>query len=237
MSLKVKYQDLGLISYQQAWDYQEQLLRANVELKLAAGRHARPLEVPTQSHLLFCEHPHVYTLGKSGKAEHLLINEAERQARGIDFFKINRGGDITYHGPGQITGYPIFDLEKLRTDLGWYLRSLEQVMINLLARYELRGERLSGATGVWLDAQGPNPRKVCALGIRCSRWVSMHGFALNVNTKLDYFNFIVPCGIDDKAVTSLQAELGQHLNMQRVKEQLKEEFASVFGLEWEEEEV
>ncbi|MEL6592885.1 MAG: lipoyl(octanoyl) transferase LipB, partial [Bacteroidota bacterium] len=208
----------------------ERLLKANVEVKLAASRNAEPHEVPTQHHLLFCEHPHVYTLGKSGKEEHLLIDKEERSQKGIQYYKINRGGDITYHGPGQITGYPIFDLEKFRRDIGWYLRQMEEVMIRLLADYGLQGERSKGETGVWLDVGKPTARKICAMGVRCSRWITMHGFALNVNTELRYFDYIVPCGIEDKGVTSLARELGKELIVAEVKEALKGHFAAVFGL-------
>ena len=229
----VQYHDLGQIDYQEAWELQESLLRVNVGMKLAAGAKADPTKVPTQHHLLFCEHPPVYTLGKSGKADHLLLDEAGMKARGVQFFRINRGGDITYHGPGQITGYPIFDLEKFRTDIGWYLRSMEEIMIRLLADYGLRGERSDGETGVWLDISGPNPRKICAMGVRCSRWVSMHGFALNVNTDLSYFEHIVPCGIRDKGVTSLQAELGHEIPMQEVKDKLRALFADQFEFTYE----
>ena len=234
----VAFQDLGRIDYQEAWDYQEKLLKENTTKKFEADRFADPFSIDTQHHLLFCEHPHVYTLGKSGDVSHLLINEEIRNQKGISFHKINRGGDITYHGPGQITGYPIFDLEKFKTDLGWYLRTLEEIMIQLLAEYGLKGERLeerlpSGKikreTGVWLDVDGLRPRKICALGVRFSRWVSMHGFALNVNTDLKYFSYIVPCGIPDKGVTSLQQELGYEVDMEEVKNKLKAQFAKAFG--------
>ena len=228
----VTFQDLGRIAYHEAWDLQEQLLKANVDLKLAAGRKAEPGSLATRHHLLFCEHPHVYTLGKSGKPEHLLIDKATRETLAIEYFNINRGGDITYHGPGQITGYPIFDLEKFRTDVGWYLRTLEEIVIAVLAQYGLEGGRIAGATGVWLDAGGPYPRKICAFGVRCSRWVSMHGFAFNVNTDLSFFDHIVPCGIDDKGVTSIARELGAPQDLERVKAQLKAEFARQFGLSY-----
>ena len=225
----VHFQDLGKIDYQEAWDLQESLLRLNVGLKKTAGNKTDPHKVPTQHHLLFCEHQPVYTLGKSGKTDHLLLNTEQMAERGIAFYKINRGGDITYHGPGQITGYPIFDLEKFRRDIGWYLRSMEEVMIQLLADYGLKGGRIAGETGVWLHTETPFPKKICAFGVRASRWVTMHGFALNVNTNLEYFNFIVPCGIADKGVTSIQAELGRKVDMKTVKAELKETFAKVFG--------
>ncbi|MEM9932656.1 MAG: lipoyl(octanoyl) transferase LipB [Bacteroidota bacterium] len=226
---KVHFQQLGPIPYQEAWDYQEKLLKANVQLKLNAGREANPADIPTKHHLLFCEHPHIYSLGKSGKREHLLIDRSTLDTYGITFVHTNRGGDITYHGPGQIVGYPIFDLEKFRTDIGWYLRSLEEVILKVLAEYGLVGGRIEGATGVWLDINTPNPRKICAMGVRCSRWITMHGFALNVNTDLSFFNHIVPCGIADKGVTSLQAELGREVDIQEVEELLRTYFAKVFG--------
>ncbi|MFK7921443.1 MAG: lipoyl(octanoyl) transferase LipB [Bacteroidia bacterium] len=227
---KVRFEDFSPIDYQEAWDLQEQLLKANVALKLEAGRQADPLSIATQHHLLFCEHPHVYTLGKSGKEAHLLVDEEERSRLGISYYKINRGGDITYHGPGQITGYPIFDLEKFRTDIGWYLRSMEEVMIRLLADYGLEGMRSQGETGVWLDVGKENVRKICAMGVRCSRWITMHGFALNVNTDLRYFSYIVPCGIVDKGVTSLATELNRTVPINEVKSLLRGHFADVFGL-------
>ncbi|MEO0468624.1 MAG: lipoyl(octanoyl) transferase LipB [Bacteroidota bacterium] len=229
---QIQYRDCGRIDYQEAWDLQERLLKANTDIKLAAGRGADPFARPTEHHLLFCEHPPVYTLGKSGLEENLLIDAAEREKRSISYYKINRGGDITYHGPGQITGYPIFVLEKFRTDIGWYLRNMEDVMIRLLADYGLEGGRIAGATGVWLDINSDWPRKICAMGVRCSRWVTMHGFAFNVNTDLDFFSHIVPCGIDDKGVTSLAAELGYTLDMDDVKSRLKQHFAAVFAYEY-----
>ena len=230
----VQYHDLQQIDYQEAWDLQESLLRVNVGLKLAAGPRAQAAQVPTQHYLLFCEHPHVYTLGKSGSAANLLIDEATLRARGATFYHINRGGDITYHGPGQITGYPIFDLEKFRPDIHWYLRTLEDSMIRLLADYGLTGGRIEGATGVWVGLDEPVPRKICAMGVRCSRWVTMHGFAFNVNTDLSYFDHIVPCGIRDKGVTSLQAELGQPLPMAEVKSRLQAHLAEAFAFQYAE---
>ncbi|MEM7657867.1 MAG: lipoyl(octanoyl) transferase LipB [Bacteroidota bacterium] len=228
MKQQVQIHHMGRMDYQEAWDLQESLLRVNVGMKLAAGGKADPFKVATQHHLLLCEHPPVYTLGKSGKEEHLLINAEERKARGISYYPINRGGDITYHGPGQITGYPILDLEKFRTDIGWYLRSMEEVMIRVLAEYGLTGERSAGETGVWLDVGKPAARKICAFGVRCSRWVTMHGFALNVNTDLSYFDHIVPCGIADKGVTSLAAELGHEVPVQEVVGHLLSQFEKVF---------
>lgn len=188
--------------------------------------------LPTQQRLLFVEHPPVFTLGKSGKPEHVLIDEQTRAEKGIEYFHINRGGDITFHGPGQLVGYPIFDLETFKTDLGWYLRSLEEVMILTLDEYGVEASRSKGETGVWLDPDVPGKaRKICAMGIRCSRWITMHGFALNVNTDLSYFSNIIPCGIVNKAVTSLQQELGREVEMEEVKEKVKTNFEKVFEIE------
>lgn len=213
------------MDYQQAWDMQEDLLLSNVTKK-GSG-----LASNTEHHLLFVEHPPVYTLGKSGHMEHVLISEAEREDKGIAFFKTNRGGDITFHGPQQLVGYPIFDLEKFYTDIGKYLRNLEEVIILTMAAYGLKGERSAGETGVWLDPQVPGKeRKICALGVRCSRWITMHGFAFNVNTDLSYFDHIVPCGIKQKAVTSLEKELGQSLDMEEVKQIVKRSFETVFQI-------
>lgn len=213
------------MDYQQAWDMQEDLLLSNVTKK-GSG-----LASNTEHHLLFVEHPPVYTLGKSGHMEHVLISEAEREEKGIAFFKTNRGGDITFHGPQQLVGYPIFDLEKFYTDIGKYLRNLEEVIILTMAAYGLKGERSAGETGVWLDPQVPGKeRKICALGVRCSRWITMHGFAFNVNTDLSYFDHIVPCGIKQKAVTSLEKELGQSLDMEEVKQIVKRSFETVFQI-------
>jgi lipoyl(octanoyl) transferase len=221
----VLFKDLGQMDYQQAWDMQEDLLLSNVTKK-GSG-----LASNTEHHLLFVEHPPVYTLGKSGHMEHVLISEVEREEKGIAFFKTNRGGDITFHGPGQLVGYPIFDLEKFYTDIGKYLRNLEEVIILTMAAYGLKGERSAGETGVWLDPQVPGKeRKICALGVRCSRWITMHGFAFNVNTDLSYFDHIVPCGIKQKAVTSLEKELGQSPDMEEVKQIVKRSFETVFQI-------
>jgi lipoyl(octanoyl) transferase len=217
----VFFEDCGRIGYQEAWDYQERLLQENVQARINGA--------PTVHRLLFCEHPPVYTLGKSGHIEHVLINEAEMERRGIGFFKTNRGGDITFHGPGQLVAYPILDLEYFGTDIGKYLRNLEEVIIRTLADYGLKGERSPGETGVWLDPAFPGrERKICAMGVRCSRWITMHGLALNVNTNLDFFNFIVPCGIQQKQVTSLNKELGKTINEDEVKERVKHHFEEVF---------
>jgi lipoyl(octanoyl) transferase len=224
------------MEYQSAWDYQEELLAKNVAIKSAKYNSDKAdtivAEKETTHHLLFVEHPPVYTLGKSGKMEHVLISDEEREKDQLAFFRINRGGDITFHGPGQIVGYPILDLEKFYTDIGRYMRSLEEVVIRTLAEYGLRGDRSPGETGVWLDpgVKGKE-RKICAIGIRCSRWITMHGFAFNVNTNLSYFNNIVPCGIQDKQVTSLQKELGRELPMEEVKLKVRKHFEEVFDVQ------
>jgi lipoyl(octanoyl) transferase len=223
---KVVFQDLGLIEYQEAWDYQEQLFQATIDLKKQNKKEG--LNTPTASYLLFCEHPHVYTLGKSGDEKNLLVNEAYLKSRGATFYKINRGGDITYHGPGQVVGYPILDLECFFTDIHKYLRFLEEVIIKTIADYGLEGQRSEGETGVWLDAGTPQARKICAFGVRCSRWVTMHGWAFNINCDLDYFGNIVPCGISDKAVTSMKKELGKELNLSEVKQKIKYYFEETF---------
>lgn len=227
----VLFKDLGRIAYDKAWEYQEGLLQENLRIK--AARFSTPdISLPledTQHHLLFCEHTHVYTLGKSGHIENLLVNDSRLKELSVSFFKTNRGGDITYHGPGQIVGYPILDLEHFVTDLGKYMRNLEEVIIRTIAHYGIEGDRLPGATGVWLDAGVKcKARKICAMGVRCSRWVTMHGFALNVNTDLKYFDHIVPCGITDKSVTSIQKELGRSVDEAEVKEIIKKEFSEVF---------
>jgi lipoyl(octanoyl) transferase len=220
----IEVQRLGLVPYVPTWDLQEQLLANTVAIK-AANRQAETAEQapqPTPNHLLFCQHPPTYTLGKSGKPEHLLLDEAALLAHGATFHRINRGGDITFHGPGQLVAYPLLDLENFRPDIHWYLRALEEAVIQTLASYGLQAGRIAGLTGVWLDweAGSPNPRKICAMGVRCSRWVTLHGLALNVNTDLSYFGYIVPCGITDKAVTSLQAELGHAVPLEEVQERL-----------------
>ena len=236
---KVQFEDLGKMNYQSAWDYQEELLARNVEIKSSRWRNeaaetdvVTDTAVQTTHHLLFVEHPPVYTLGKSGKIEHVLISEDERKKNDLQFFRINRGGDITFHGPGQIVVYPILDLEKFYTDIGKYMRSLEEVIIMTLAEYGLTGDRSPGETGVWLDPgiKGKE-RKICAIGIRCSRWITMHGLAFNVNTNLDYFNNIIPCGIMNKQVTSLQKELNREMNFEEVKNKVKSNFAKVFNVD------
>ena len=237
---KVLFRDLGSMEYKEAWDYQEALLQENVKVKAVFSSKSEVQnqnvsdgvsELPTKNHLLFVEHPPVYTLGKSGKMENVLISEEGREEKGIAFFQTNRGGDITFHGPGQVVGYPILDLEKFYTDIGRYLRALEEVIILTLAEYGIVAGRSSGETGVWLDAQEKGKeRKICAMGVRCSRWVTMHGFALNVNTDLAYFNHIIPCGIQNKSVTSIEAELGHPVAMDEVKEKVKRNCASVFDV-------
>lgn len=225
---EVIFQDLGLIDYKEAWDYQEELFKTNVDAKIE-NRRAEKTVIPTKNHLLFCEHPHVYTLGKSGDEAHLLLSEAMLKQKGATYYKINRGGDITYHGPGQIVGYPILDLDFFFTDIHKYLRFLEEIIILTLAEYGISAGRYEGYTGVWLDADNPlKARKICAMGVRCSRWVTMHGFAFNINANLDYFNNIVPCGITDKQVTSLQKELNREVDVNEVKEKLKKHFCTLF---------
>ena len=224
---QVLFRDLGKMDYQGAWDLQEQLLQRNLQIK-SANSEARS---ETTHHLLFVEHPPVYTLGKSGHMENVLISEEDRVRKGIGFYKTNRGGDITFHGPQQLVGYPILDLEKFYTDIGKYLRNLEEVIIRSIAFFGLKGERSPGETGVWLDAAVPGrERKICAMGVRCSRWITMHGFALNVNTDLAYFDNIVPCGIAQKTVTSLQKEIGCTVPFDAVKDEVRKNFETVFGV-------
>jgi lipoyl(octanoyl) transferase len=226
---QIVVKDLGLIDFQAAWDYQEQLLRDNVQLKQRRTA-ADPSSLPTTNYLLFCEHPPVYTLGKSGHIENLLISQEELQEQGIGFVPTNRGGDITFHGPGQVVGYPILDLENFFTDLGKYLRYLEEMVIRTLAEYGITGDRSKGETGVWLDPHDKQKaRKICAMGIRCSRWVTMHGFAVNVNTPMNYFDGIVPCGIINKKVTSLESELGHRVDTEEVKAKLLKHFNDLFN--------
>ena len=228
---KVHFQDLGLIDYKEAWDFQEKLFKANVDAKIE-NRKAEKTITETINHLIFCEHPHVYTLGKSGDESNLLLSEALLQQKGATYYKINRGGDITYHGPEQIVGYPIIDLEKFFTDIHKYLRLLEEMIILTLTEYGIKSGRYGGFTGVWIDADNPlKARKICAMGVRCSRWVTMHGFAFNINPDLDYFNNIVPCGITDKQVTSLEKELNRRIDVNEVKQKLKKHFVQLFEAE------
>ncbi len=245
---KIIFQDLGLMDYQAAWDYQEKLLKENVKIKSAVflqqsaeiteqstDSHLRIMTHDIQStthHLLFVEHPPVYTLGKSGNENNVLINEHEREEKGIQYFRTNRGGDITFHGKGQIVCYPIIDLEKFYTDIGKYLRNIEEVVIGTLSDYEITAGRSPGETGVWIDADKKGmERKICAIGVRTSRWITMHGFALNVNTDLSYFNNIIPCGIQNKQVTSIEKELNRKIDFEEAKERVKINFAKVFNVE------
>jgi lipoyl(octanoyl) transferase len=236
MKEKILFRDLGLIEYGEAWSFQEELLRQGISIKSAVQAQVRegghPTDERTSHHLLFCEHPPVFTLGKSGNMEHVLLDEATMKDRGISFFHTNRGGDITFHGPGQLVAYPILDLEYFGTDIGKYLRNLEEVVITVMAEYGLKGERSPGETGVWLDpAIKGRERKICAMGVRCSRWMTMHGLAFNVNTDLSYFDAIVPCGIVGKQVTSLQRELGRILPMDEVRGKMLSGFEAVFGID------
>ncbi len=232
MNKIVEVQDLGLKDYKQTWDYQELLFKGIVDTKIKNRREES--NNATNNYFLFVEHPHVYTLGKSGDMSNLLLNEEQLSQKGATFYKINRGGDITYHGPGQIVGYPILDLDNFFTDIHKYLRLLEEMIILTLAEYGLKAERSNGETGVWLDVGTPFARKICAMGVRASRWVTMHGFALNVNANLGYFDNIIPCGIRGKAVTSLNVELGKkEVNEAEVKEKLLMHFAVLFWAELE----
>ncbi len=228
----VIFKDLGIIDYLSAWDYQEKLLKQNVDVKTLIRKDVGQINrIDTQHYFLLCEHSPVYTLGKSGDMKNVLLSDDELAAANIQFFKTNRGGDITFHGPQQIVGYPILDLEKIYTDIGKYLRNLEEVVILTIAEYGIKGGRSAGETGVWIspDVNGEE-RKICAIGVRCSRWITMHGFALNVNTDLGYFNNIIPCGIENKQVTSIKKELGKEVNFEEVKEKIKENFKKVFDV-------
>lgn len=252
MKQPVIFRDLGRMDYKSAWDYQENLLQQNVKIKsvvrsreLAVDEidgattgetysvHALHFELTTQNYLLFVEHPPVFTLGKSGNINNVLLSEERLNEKGIEFFRTNRGGDITFHGPHQIVGYPILDLEKFDTDIGHYLRNLEETIILTLADYGIKAGRSKGETGVWIDPEiKGRERKICAIGVRCSRWITMHGFAFNVNTDLGYFNHIIPCGIQNKQVTSLQKELGREVDMQEAKGRVKRNFEEVFDVQW-----
>lgn len=223
----VSVQDLGLIDYQKAWDYQEEIFAKTIQSKINNRLRENDTE-KTANFLLLCEHPHVFTLGKSGKAENLLVNDLQLKQINASYYKINRGGDITYHGPGQLVAYPILDLDNFFTDIHKYLRFLEEAIIKTCADFNVSAGRYPGYTGVWLDPDQANARKICAMGVRCSRWVTMHGFAFNVNTNLDYFKHIVPCGIDDKAVTSLELELGHKVDINEVKEKFLIHFFELF---------
>ena len=228
----VQFQDLGKIAYKPAWDYQLELFDETVATKTRNRDLPENERAPTSHYLLFCEHPHVYTLGKSGAMENLLLNNDQLKGKEIEFFKTSRGGDITYHGPGQNVGYPILDLEMFFSDIHKYMRNLEEVFIRVLAEYGIEAGRYPGYTGVWLDPDiASKARKICALGVKCSRWVTMHGWAFNINTDLKYFDYIIPCGITDKSVTSMQKELGRVMDMEEVKAVVRDKFAEVFECE------
>ncbi len=230
MNKTIRLQDLGIKDYKETWEYQETLFKSIVDVKIKNRREDAKLE--TENHFLFVEHPHVYTLGKSGDMSNLLINESQLKEKGATFYKVNRGGDITYHGPGQVVGYPILDLENFFTDIHKYLRLLEEMIIRALAEYGVQSERSPGETGVWLEVGTPFARKICAMGVRASRWVTMHGFALNVNADLGYFDNMIPCGIKGKAVTSLQVELGvDSVDEVELKGKLLKHFLELFEAE------
>ncbi len=234
MNKNVIFQDLGLIEYQKAWDFQTEIFDKTIATKTVNRKNEDQglPAVQTENHLIFCEHPHVYTLGKSGDESHLLMNKEQLEKNNITYHKINRGGDITYHGPGQIVGYPIFDLDHFFTDIHKYLRFIEEAVILTLEEYGIKAGRIDGLTGVWLDINDPfKSRKICALGVKCSRWVTMHGFAFNVNTDLSLFKNIIPCGIDDKAVTSMQQELGREIDMEEVKGKLLINLSNLFDFD------
>ena len=232
MNKKTTFIHLGLKDYKEAWDFQERLFKETVDRKIENRKLPEDQQIDTKNYLLFCEHPHVFTLGKSGDQNHLLANEAFLKQKEATFYKINRGGDITYHGPGQIVGYPILDLDHFFTDIHKYLRFLEEAVILTLKEYGIKSGRIEGLTGVWLDWENEKKaRKICALGVKSSRWVTMHGFAFNVNTNLEYFNYIVPCGIQDKAVTSLEKELGRKVDMREAEDKVKKHLADLFEME------
>ncbi|MFC6103187.1 lipoyl(octanoyl) transferase LipB [Olivibacter domesticus] len=229
MNKKVFFQDWGMVEYQGAWNRQEGIFAQVVQQKM--DNRVNGTSNPTDNYLVFVEHPHVYTLGKSGKPENLLLDEQGLLDKHATYYKINRGGDITYHGPGQLVGYPILDLDNFFTDIHLYMRTIEEAVILTLADYGIAAGRYPGYTGVWLDADNDNARKICAIGVRASRWVTMHGFAFNINTDLSYFNNIIPCGIEDKAVTSMKGELGEEVNIEEVKDKLKKHLTNLFEME------
>jgi lipoyl(octanoyl) transferase len=226
----VKFQDLGLIDYKEAWDYQERMFRATVDQKISI-RNGETSE-PTENYMLFCEHPHVYTLGKSGDKNHLLLTDESLKEKNATYYKINRGGDITYHGPGQLVVYPIFDLDHFFSDIHKYLRYLEESVIRTLLEYGIESGRVQGLTGVWIDGNKSTARKICAIGVKSSRWVTMHGIGFNINSDLSYFSHIIPCGIQDKAVTSMERELGRKLDMKDVSSVLKKKLATLFNFSY-----
>jgi len=227
----VKYQNLGLIDYKEAWEFQEKLFKSTVDQKIRIRKGES--DESTENYILFCEHPHVFTLGKSGKKEHLLLDDSSLEKNDAKYYEINRGGDITYHGPGQLVVYPIFDLDHFFSDIHKYLRFLEEAVIQTLAEYDIVGGRVEGLTGVWIDGDKPTARKICAMGVKSSRWVTMHGIGFNVNSDLSYFSHIVPCGIDDKSVTSMESELGRTVDFEEVSSILKDKLAQQFGYSYE----
>ena len=230
---KTVFEDLGLIEYQKAWDYQAELFNSILDIKSSNRSLSQEEQIQTNNYLLFCEHPHVFTLGKSGDENNLLVKKEELHTIQATYYHINRGGDITYHGPGQLVGYPILDLENFFTDIHQYMRLLEEAVIQTLLEFGVSAGRIPGLTGVWLDIDDKKKaRKICALGVKTSRWVTLHGFAFNINTDLSYFNYIVPCGITDKAVTSLHKELGRPVDMKKVKEILKNKMGALFNMDW-----
>lgn len=233
MNKKAKFIHLGLVDYKEAWDYQAEIFNKILAVKIDNRSQPEQAQKPTDNYVIFCEHPHVFTLGKSGKEENLLIPKEKLDSIHAKYYHINRGGDITYHGPGQIVGYPVIDMENFFTDIHRFMRLMEEAVIQTLAEYRIEAGRIAGLTGVWIDPDDPDrARKICALGVKTSRWVTMHGFAFNVNTDLRYFDYIVPCGITEKSVTSMEGELGGRQDMLRVEEILKEKFRQQFGMEW-----
>ncbi|PWL24532.1 MAG: lipoyl(octanoyl) transferase [Fluviicola sp. XM-24bin1] len=227
---KVHYRDLGLIDYKEAWDYQEKLFKGTIDQKIRIRNGES--DTPTEHYMLFCQHPHVYTLGKSGDKENLLLDDAGLREHHATYYEINRGGDITYHGPGQLVVYPILDLDHFFTDIHKYMRYLEEAVIQTLAEYGIESGRVGGLTGVWIEGETERARKICAMGVKSSRWVTMHGIGFNVNSDLSYFSHIIPCGIDDKAVTSMEQELGKPLDLVEVSNVLKEKLAAQFGFSY-----
>ncbi len=227
---QVVFKSLGLIDYQEAWDFQEKLFKETIDQKIKIRNGE--FDGITQNYLLFCEHPHVFTLGKSGQESHLLLDENQLEENHAKFYKINRGGDITYHGPGQLVGYPIFDLDQFFPDIHKYMRTLEEAVIQTLAEYGIKGERVASMTGVWIDGDKPTARKICAMGVKSSRWVTMHGIGFNINSDLSYFSHIIPCGIQDKAVTSMQLELGYEVDMTEVSDILKQKLSDLFDFSY-----
>lgn len=226
----ILFHDLGSLDYKVCWDLQERLFNQTIQIKTENRSKSEEAQTVTTNHLLFVEHPHVYTLGNKGKSDHLLLSDQQLEEVNATYYKINRGGDITYHGPGQLVAYPILDLDHFFTDIHLYLRNLEETIILTLAEYGIASGRSKGETGVWLDADNPlKARKICAMGVRCSRWVTMHGWGFNVNADLNYFNGIIPCGITDKSVTSLHKELGHEVDMPEIKQKLLRNFEKVFG--------